>query len=298
MSAEHSPDDEDFVQDVSLAVALVGRIGLMFPEIIQLAVDLDDRTLFDLFDPEEPVSGITHVPVFGADVFQTPFPPEQYHAGIVDRVAVEHARYQIVAGVIEAYLSVLLPGIVSDFPGDDSAFAVDDMRTGGAEPCFGVFLHLLDRGPEKVGIGQVVAFGDPDVASASELDSFFPLLEGASAVAFVQYDVTDGGVVLILFQDIRAVVRRTVVQQNEFEVRVRLREDRVDALAYVFAVVVVGDDDGDNGLFFRIPAWRGVTLCSHVFSNDFQFVGSDVWALLKYALLRKGVRRSASGGGE
>lgn len=99
------------------------------------------------------------------------------------------------------------------------------MRTGGAEPCFGVFFHLLDRGPEEVGIGQVVAFGDPDIATASEPDPLIPLEKRASAVAFVLYDVADGGMAAVFEQDVRAVVRGAVVQEDEFEIGECLRQD-------------------------------------------------------------------------
>ena len=51
----------------------------------------------------------------------------------------------------------------------------------------------------------------------------------------------------ILEQDVRAVVRGAVVQHDEFEIGVCLRQHGVDALTDIFTVVVVGNDDRDRG---------------------------------------------------
>ena len=88
-----------------------------------------------------------------------------------------------------------------------------------------MFFQLFHGSLQKAGVGRVVAFGDPDVAAAGEPDSLFPLEKGASAVAGVQDGVADGGMAAVFEQDVRAVVRGAVVQEDEFEIGECLRQD-------------------------------------------------------------------------
>ena len=88
-----------------------------------------------------------------------------------------------------------------------------------------MFFQLFHGSLQKAGVGRVVAFGDPDIATASEPDPLIPLEKRASAVAFVLYDVADGGMAAVFEQDVRAIVRGAVVQEDEFEIGECLRQD-------------------------------------------------------------------------
>ncbi len=61
-----------------------------------------------------------------------------------------------------------------------------------------------------------------------------PLLRG------VQEDVADGGMVAVFKQDVRTVIRGAVVQEDELEIGEGLGQNRIDSLADISAVVVVG----------------------------------------------------------
>ncbi len=122
------------------------------------------------------------------------------------------------------------------------ALSVDYFGAGDAELRLGVCLQLLDGAPQKVGPGAVVALGNPDVFAPGQPDALLPLHERASAVAPVQHDVAHGRMIAVLQQKAPAAVRRTVIEQDDFVVGERLRQNGVDARLQKAQVVVVGND--------------------------------------------------------
>ena len=140
----------------------------MFAEAVEFAMDLDDRKtgfrLPDLFDPKEPVAAIMHPVEFAGNAVQTPFPTEKSHAGIVDGVDLEHVRQEIFPGGVGHDPSVLDPMV--EILLQETVPVIDNVGSGDAKPGFGMLLQLFDRGLEKFGVGDIVAFGDPDIASS------------------------------------------------------------------------------------------------------------------------------------
>ncbi len=109
-----------------------------------------------------------------ADLFRQFSPSEYDHAGIIDGVPLQHVGQQIFVGGINLDLAVSSQRSYRIFQG--MIFPLLSITgTGDADLRFGVFFQLFDAGPEEIGIGQVVAFGNPDIASACEPDSFFPI---------------------------------------------------------------------------------------------------------------------------
>ena len=105
---------------------------------------------------------------------QAVLPSEYDHAGIIDGVPLQHVGQQIFVGGINLDLAVSSQRSYRIFQG--MIFPLLSITgTGDADLRFGVFFQLFDAGPEEIGIGQVVAFGNPDIASACEPDSFFPI---------------------------------------------------------------------------------------------------------------------------
>jgi hypothetical protein len=91
----------------------------------------------------------------------------------------------------------------------------------------------------------VVRLGDPDVFALRLAQPAVPLPERAAAVPLVE-EGADPGVGRVGREDPLALVRRGVVEEQEFEVAERLAQDAPQATVQVPRVVVVRDDDRDS----------------------------------------------------
>src|SRR5579863_7481749 len=95
-------------------------------------------------------------------------------------------------------------------------------------------------------VGIVVGFCDPDVLSLSESNALIPLFEWAAGVDLVEFEAY-AWIGDRFSQDEAAVVSGAIVQQYQFEVLERLREDRVDAASQEARVIVVRNDNANCG---------------------------------------------------
>ena len=110
-----------------------------------------------------------------------------------------------------------------------------------------LLLKGTDHGLVHVAVYPVVTVDETDVVAGSHGHSG---IAGCSLAAVLLVDGLDATVFLsIRFADAAGGVLRTVVNEQQFPVRVALGEDGVNALREILLAVINGYDNTDGGLF-------------------------------------------------
>src|SRR4051812_29557490 len=126
---------------------------------------------------------------------------------------------------------------------------VADRRIDEADLLAGA-LELVDQALDRIGQQHVVGVHRQHVAAAGELEP--RVARGARARVLLEAEDLD---LLETVEHLEGVgVARRVVDDDHLDVRIRLRAQGVEALAEEAAVVVAGDDRGDERLLAR---WAG-----------------------------------------
>ena len=119
---------------------------------------------------------------------------------------------------------------------------------------------------QKIPVAIVVALGNPDKLSPRQFQSFVPLMEHFARILLIGNQASIFGILpRILFQHLYTSVGRTVVQQNHFEVSVRLIINGVQPFFQIAGMIVVGHDDADQRRLF--PGHRYIQ-CTKVIIPD------------------------------
>src|SRR4029077_11764630 len=107
--------------------------------------------------------------------------------------------------------------------GKSKVFVVlpNSSRTTIGEGYLSLFLEKWNHPGQKACIGVIVGLCNPDIAATRHPHALVPLFEYAPGILGIVLD-SSPGIVLVGRQNLPANVRRAIIQQNYFEILVRL----------------------------------------------------------------------------
>ena len=107
-------------------------------------------------------------------------------------------------------------------------------------------MERLNRLFQKLRLGIVVAFGNPNEFALCKVETSFPLDECVACVMFVDDNLLDVRIVFVFVDYRETVVCGAVVQDSDLKIFVRLLKHTFYSLAQICGVVVVWDYDAYN----------------------------------------------------
>ena len=122
---------------------------------------------------------------------------------------------------------------------------VDDPRLTDGESNVGVPSQSVDEGLQQRGVRVIVRFGEPEIFTFRLAEAEFPLFEGTTTVLLVE-DRLHSLVLAVRLNDFAAVVRGSIVEDDEFDVLESLGQNAIDAFWQVLCVIIVRRDDRDS----------------------------------------------------
>src|SRR5208282_1985936 len=122
---------------------------------------------------------------------------------------------------------------------------VDGPRLTHGESNVGVPIQSIDEGLQQRGVRVIIRFGEPYIFTFRLAEPQVPLLEGTTTVLLVE-DRLRSLVLAVRLNEFAAVVRGSIVEDEEFEVLKRLGQNAIDALWQVLGVIIVRRHDRDS----------------------------------------------------
>ena len=102
-----------------------------------------------------------------------------------------------------------------------------------------VGFESLDSSGKEGSVSEVVRFSDPDIFSACEFYAFVPLDKRAAGIGVIENDMCYFWFVLVLFDYLTAVIRRAVVQDNDFVIGICLIQYGLEPLRQERGMIIV-----------------------------------------------------------